>query len=540
MADQSSSTTVDTQTSSSSAFAPRNVAYNAEQVRGLLRQGVEAEHADKWEDATEFYSKALEQWYAEIPLFKRTPRPIRKEFPPPSSHPPTPSIPSFFPQSGYFYESFSDFSPSFPGSSCPDVNDRAAILARGFDPLLANLLFMYGNALLTTYTLNNDMLGDKAEKKADETAAVIEGNGQTEVEAALLASLVDGATAQLLQAMQAQEWAEGDEEGAEGDEEGAEGDEEEGEDVEEIDADAEAAVQNGEEKQANAEKEGEEGEEGEEEEGEEGEEEEGEGGDQQDGENGEDKEPELNDLELAWQVLEIARVVYATQTDRQLELSDVHFTLGSVALEDDKQPEAKAEFEKALKYAEEANSRRAQSQVLLLLSSISETTNAEEAAALLERAKTLMKEEIEQLRTSDPKANLQPLEATITEIESRIFALNEKFVPVNPDDVKDFPDPSKGKLTFSFNAPAIASGSGPAAETDSSVPVTVLQPKKKVKPTENAAPGAPAAPAVDPILDPVDEASESRGQKRSAIEIEATEEIYADEPVAKRAKVAEE
>lgn len=442
-----------------------------------------------------------------------------------------------------------------PLYSCPDVNDQAAILARGFDPLLANLLYSYGNALLCTYQLNTGMFGDKAGEKVEEQADAIEGDAQVDKEA-LMASLMDGAAANLMieamQAMQAEEWGE-EEEGGEGEEEdgedGGEGEEgEEGEeDVEDIDADAEA------DRQENGDDEKEKEEEVDAEEEEEVKKNDSTANDnandntanENDNQDGEAKEAELNDLELAWQVLEIARVVYSTQPQLKLELSYVHFTLGSIAFEDDKMAEATVEFEKALKYAEEANNRRAQAQVLLLMSNISEATSAEAAVADLERARSLMSDEIDSIK-SDPNVDIKALQDSLVEIDARIFSLNEKFVPANPDDVKDLPDPSKGKVTFSFSAPTIDSGSGAAESSDA--PVNVLQPKKKTKegirpislPSVSAPSAASATSVAEAILAPVDEVSETRGQKRTALDVEATEEIYTEEPVAKRAKVAEE
>lgn len=84
MAEQSSSSSVDALPAESAAFARRNVHYDEEQVRTLRKQGVEAERADKWEDATEAYSKALEVWYAEIRPLKRENAMSDLQFPPPA------------------------------------------------------------------------------------------------------------------------------------------------------------------------------------------------------------------------------------------------------------------------------------------------------------------------------------------------------------------------------------------------------------------------------------------------------------------------
>lgn len=428
--------------------------------------------------------------------------------------------------------------------SCPDMNDAAAMSALGFDPLVANLLYLYGNALLYTYTATTGMFGDKAEaevKKRAEARDAANANAADE----LMAQILDDATADLISALQAEEYGEED-----GELEGEEG-EEDGED-ETIDADAEAARQEeakvAEEEEEEAKKDTKKAEEAEEEggEGAEAEENEQEGGENgenaeddgeaENGENEGDKAAEPNDLELAWQVLELARVLYASQPNRKLELSDVHFSLGSVAFEDEKPEDAKAEFEKALKYAEEANNRRAQAQVLLLLSSIHETNNDIEGAVKeLEKAKNLMKQEIEELKTNDPSVDIAALEESVSDIDARIFALNEKFVPVHPDDVKDLPDPSKGKVTFSFTAPTISSSSGPSTDdaAEGSAPVTVLQPKKKVKATETATTTENGNDG---------ESSESRGQKRAAEDpIPVNDDTGASEdPSAKRAKAADE
>lgn len=87
MTEQTSSSTVDALPAESAAFARRNVLYDEEKVRALRKQGVEAERADKWDDATEAYSKALEVWYAEIRSFKREIAMSDLQFPPPISLP---------------------------------------------------------------------------------------------------------------------------------------------------------------------------------------------------------------------------------------------------------------------------------------------------------------------------------------------------------------------------------------------------------------------------------------------------------------------
>jgi hypothetical protein len=418
--------------------------YPENEVRELRAQGIEEERADKWEAAAETYSRALEL-------------------------------------------------------ACPDINDREAVLARGFDPLVANLMYLYGTALLYHYTQSTGEFGDKAEAEVAKRAQAMQGD---------IPSVTEELLDQLMAGM-----VRGDDDGNEDgdlDEELGEGEgDEEDEEAETIDADKEADIQasNGAHAPSDSSKKPEEEEEetkdgangaanaaegAEDEESAEGEEDGEEGGEEEEAQGGEaapvGEEGEganMNDLELAWSVLEIARILYSTQSDRTLELSDVHFSLGNVAWEDEKIDDAKVEFEKALQFAASAKERRAQAQVLLMLSSVHEEKSDSAAAReALERARQLLKEEITKIRAVSPKdVAIEVLESSVAEIDSRIFSLDEKFVPVNPEDVKDLPDPSKGPLRYSFTAPQIQSSSGNAtsesAPTEDSRPVNIVQPRKK-------------------------------------------------------------
>ena len=448
--------------------------------------------------------------------------------------------------------------------SCPDLNDKEAIAARGFDPLLANLLYLYGTALLYTYTQSSDMFGDKAEDEVERRAVEMSAEKDDAVEA-----ILD-------QLMGPRPDGDFDVEG----EEGEEFDEEEGVagltelavgEEEEIDAEKESSRQAASSSHKKVDKEVEEEEDsiGKRKselnavEGEKGDakvegavaasgddEEDAEAGDEQEqqeevggGENDgaeEPKEEEMNDLELAWQVLEISRFMYSSQSDHALELSDVHFSLGNVAWEDEKQDEAKSEFDKALLYAEQAKDRRAQAQVLLMLSSTYETKGqSEEAVKALERSKQLLRDEITKIRATSPKdVAIEILESSIKEMDDRIYALNDKFMPVHPDDVKDLPDPTKGPVTFSFTAPTIKSSSGNANDNEQEqaaeegaaavAPVTVLQPKKKAKPSA----AVPVTTSTTTMTE--HQESESRGQKRAAEDSFQDQEQL--EPQVKRVK----
>ena len=71
---------------------------------------------------------------------------------------------------------------------CPDMNDMSAVVARGFDPLLANLFYLYGTALLYTYITTTSMFGDAAQKNVNEVATTMDEN--TEGDAALVEMLL--------------------------------------------------------------------------------------------------------------------------------------------------------------------------------------------------------------------------------------------------------------------------------------------------------------------------------------------------------------
>jgi tetratricopeptide (TPR) repeat protein len=406
------------------------------------------------------------------------------------------------------------------------MNDMSAVIQRGFDPLLANLFYLYGTALLYHYITTTGMFGDAAQKNVDDVAKTFDENTEGD---AVLAEL-------LLQELAAA-GGEGKDHGEDGDAALARvlatgGDEAvaksiQVEEEETIDADQEAerqarnasrktdstesSMKSTEKKQKEPEEEeeqsapkeqvtkqgevdgqeGEEGEEGEEdEEDEEGEEQEGEG------QEAAEEEPKENDLELAWQVLEIARVLYASQGEsKNLELSDVHFSLGTLAWEDEKPEEARAEFDKALKLAQDAKERRAQAQVLLMISTTQEGKGeTEQAVETLEQAKKLLTDEITKIRATQPRAPaIDILQGTIKEIEDRVFSLKEKWTPAHPDDLKDLPDPN-APIKFSFKPPtgfkAPAGFAKPSAAASApTASVNTILPKKKT-PAPAAAPAA--------------------------------------------------
>lgn len=63
MAESSSSSTGGVQVPAVPLAADKGGNYSEEEVRALRSKGIEAEKGDKWEEATEAYSHALELWY---------------------------------------------------------------------------------------------------------------------------------------------------------------------------------------------------------------------------------------------------------------------------------------------------------------------------------------------------------------------------------------------------------------------------------------------------------------------------------------------
>lgn len=63
MAESSSSSTGGVQAPAVPLAGGNGGNYSEDEVRALRSKGIEAEKEDKWEEATEAYSRALELWY---------------------------------------------------------------------------------------------------------------------------------------------------------------------------------------------------------------------------------------------------------------------------------------------------------------------------------------------------------------------------------------------------------------------------------------------------------------------------------------------
>lgn len=63
MSDQTSSSSTGVQPAAAPVEAAKPHAYSEQEVRALRQQGLDSEREDKWEEAAEHYSRALEVWY---------------------------------------------------------------------------------------------------------------------------------------------------------------------------------------------------------------------------------------------------------------------------------------------------------------------------------------------------------------------------------------------------------------------------------------------------------------------------------------------
>jgi len=55
-------------------------------------------------------------------------------------------------------------------------------------------------------------------------------------------------------------------------------------------------------------------------------------------------------LELAWQNLEVARVIYSLDPNEKLKLADIHLLIGDISMESDNMQQAVNEYEKFFRF----------------------------------------------------------------------------------------------------------------------------------------------------------------------------------------------
>ncbi|KAI8082466.1 hypothetical protein BDF21DRAFT_361639 [Thamnidium elegans] len=128
-----------------------------------------------------------------------------------------------------------------------------------------------------------------------------------------------------------------------------------------------------------------------------------------DAEEAEEAEASDDDFETAWDILDIARVIFEKGEDKntQLKLADVHLCLGDVSLETEKFNEALTDYEKAIEIKksvlEEDNRELAEAHYKYALALEFSSDKANQALPELQKAVAVLKKRIETLEAGEGK-----------------------------------------------------------------------------------------------------------------------------------------
>ncbi|KAJ3320172.1 hypothetical protein HDV06_005649 [Boothiomyces sp. JEL0866] len=149
--------------------------------------------------------------------------------------------------------------------------------------------------------------------------------------------------------------------------------------------------------------------------------------------------PPADDLELAWENLDVARLIFSSQTDEKSihQLAEVHLSLGDVSLESENFEQATKDYETALALKKEhfANNHRelAEAHFKLALSFEYSELN-EEACEQVNLAMEALHKRIEELLPSSSKGK-EPLskevEKEVNDIQGFLADLDLKLIDLN-------------------------------------------------------------------------------------------------------------
>jgi len=258
------------------------------------------------------------------------------------------------------------------------------------------------------------------------------------------------------------------------------------------------------------------------EEGAEGEEKEGEGEEEKEGEGEktEEEDEDVSNLQLAWEMLELAKVIYQRQEEgnkaMSLKAAQVYLKLGEVGLESENYPQSIEDFQSCLKIQEthmEADDRcLAESHYQLGVAhsfsddfdnSIESFTKAtkiiEERIANLEKQKKEKEGWTEEQKKNDAKTREDPFyteDKEIEELNSLLPEIKEKIV-----DMKEMKQDSKDKINKVKKELGMASaiagssaegestnafGFGSSSSATDAKPIATMMIKKKRKPEDEA------------------------------------------------------
>ncbi|KAI8147689.1 hypothetical protein BJV82DRAFT_596545 [Fennellomyces sp. T-0311] len=155
---------------------------------------------------------------------------------------------------------------------------------------------------------------------------------------------------------------------------------------------------------------------------------------------GQEEEQQDDDFETAWDILDIARVIYEKSEDKKtrLKLSDVHLCLGDVSVETEKFDSALSDYQKALEikeeYLAEDDRQLAEAHYKYALALEFSTNEADKAGSQIKAAIEVFKKRIDTLGQQDQgkgkgKAteSIESDSKEIKEIKELIQDLEEKL-----------------------------------------------------------------------------------------------------------------
>uniref|UniRef100_A0A1I8PLA0 Uncharacterized protein n=1 Tax=Stomoxys calcitrans TaxID=35570 RepID=A0A1I8PLA0_STOCA len=235
----------------------------------------------------------------------------------------------------------------------------------------------------------------------------------------------------------------------------------------------------------------------------------------------EEENEAASNLQLAWEILELAAKIFTRQGEAgRSNLAEVHTELGNIEFENNVLDSAREDYQKALGIYQElpTNYRRAMAEIhyKIGLSYLMQQLNKEGAGSLKEACK-LIAGEIDEMKakadlTDKDKNNIQDMEETKQEIEAKIVeieetqaqniaevraALDSYIKPMSSGDV----DAGSSKTAAAFDASSTTSAST-VAITSSSKPTDISHLIKRKKPEEGTseAEAAACSPAKRPAV----------------------------------------
>jgi len=139
----------------------------------------------------------------------------------------------------------------------------------------------------------------------------------------------------------------------------------------------------------------------------------------------------LQDLEIAWDALEMSRIIYSSSGEHTVELADVHLALGDLSMESDNMPQAVVEYEKCLAIQQlnvPSDDRRLAETHFLIGIAEDYQNNLKEALSHFRLAYKILDSRIIQLQkdvSDSSQTELTDLQASLLELGAKIEDLSK-------------------------------------------------------------------------------------------------------------------